>query len=100
MYELFEHTADLGLRVRAEDLNTLFAEAAACLFSAIVEDLGTVRTARPVTIELSGPDREFLLFDWLNQLLYHFDADHLVFSAFEVRVSVRGLAGVRWGGPA
>jgi len=99
MYELFEHTADLGLRVRAEDLNTLFAEAAACLFSAIVEDLGTVRTARPVTIELSGPDREFLLFDWLNQLLYHFDADHLVFSAFEVRVSDDGLSGVAWGEP-
>ena len=43
MYETFEHTADLGLRVRAADLDTLFAEAAACLFSAIVEDPATVR---------------------------------------------------------
>ena len=45
MYELFEHTADLGLRVIAPDLDTLFAEAGACLFSAVVEDLGTVRPA-------------------------------------------------------
>ena len=32
MYELFEHTADLGLRVRAADLDSLFNEAAQCLF--------------------------------------------------------------------
>ena len=42
MIEIFDHTADLGLRVRAADLDTLFAEAARALFSAIVEDLGTV----------------------------------------------------------
>ena len=42
MYELFEHTADLGLRVRAPDLDTLFAEAAAGLFSMIVEDIASV----------------------------------------------------------
>ena len=28
MYETFEHTADLGLRIRAASLNALFAEAA------------------------------------------------------------------------
>ena len=38
MYEFFEHTADLGLRVRAPDLNTLFAEAGTALFAAVVED--------------------------------------------------------------
>ncbi|MBC7854367.1 MAG: archease, partial [Pirellulaceae bacterium] len=34
MYELFEHTADLGLRATAPDLDTLFAEMGACLFAA------------------------------------------------------------------
>ena len=43
MYETFEHTADLGLRVRAPDLDTLFAEAAGALFAAIIEDPGTVQ---------------------------------------------------------
>ena len=36
----FEHTADLGLRVRAGDLDTLFAEAARALFAAIVARYG------------------------------------------------------------
>ena len=39
MYELFEHTADLGLRVEAQDLDALFRDAAEGLFSIIVEPL-------------------------------------------------------------
>ena len=91
MYELFEHTADLGLRVRAADLDTLFAEAAACLFSAVVEDPGSVRPATDVRIELAGTDREFLLFDWLKELLLRFEMDRMLFAAFDVQVSDSGL---------
>ena len=99
MYELFEHTADLGLRATAPDLDILFAEAAACLFSAIVEDLATVRPETAVTVELRGDDREYLLFDWLKELLYRFDAEHMVFAKFEVRVRDDGLTGIAWGEP-
>jgi len=99
MYELFEHTADLGLRVCAADMNTLFAEAAACLFSAVLEDIGSVRPHRLISFELSGTDREFLLFDWLRDLLLKFDEDHLVFGKFEVKVRDDGLTGTAWGEP-
>ncbi len=99
MHELFEHTADLGLRVRAADLNTLFAEAAECLFSAVLEDVGAVRPTQPVTVELAGMNREFLLFDWLRDLLLKCDEDHLVFGKFEVRVRDDGLTGTAWGEP-
>lgn len=99
MYELFEHTADLGLRARAADLNTLFAEAATCLFSAVVDDLSTVRPDAAVSIEVTGNDREYLLFDWLKELLYRFDAGHMVFRRFEVRVRDDGLSATAWGEP-
>jgi SHS2 domain-containing protein len=99
MYELFEHTADLGLRVRAADLNTLFAEAAACLFSAVLEDLGSVEARTHVTVELSGTNREFLLFDWLRDLLLKCEEDHIVFGRFEVQVRDDGLTGTAWGEP-
>src|SRR5262245_63848583 len=97
MFETFEHTADLGLRIRADDLDTLFAEAAAALFSAIVEDLGTVRPERELTVRLPADEREYLLFDWLKTLLYHFDVEHLLFSRFEVRLTDAGLEGHAWG---
>ena len=43
MHETFEHTADLGLRIRAADLDMLFVEAAQALFETIVLDLASVR---------------------------------------------------------
>lgn len=91
MHELFEHTADLGLRARAADLDALFAEAATCLVSAIVEDPAAIRPELEQTIELAGTDREYLLFDFLRELLYRFDAEHLLFGKFEVRVRPDGL---------
>jgi SHS2 domain-containing protein len=99
MYETFEHTADLGLRIRAADLNTLFAEAGQALFAAIVEDLGTVAPARQLDVTIAGTDREYLLFDWLKELLYHFDVEHLLLSRFEVRIGEDGLQGSAWGEP-
>jgi SHS2 domain-containing protein len=99
MYETFEHTADLGLRARAPDLDALFAEAAACLFSAIVEDLGTVRPLQRIDLRVEGTDREYLLFDWLRELLYRFDSRHLLLGRFEVRVGDAGLGGSAWGEP-
>lgn len=97
MYELFEHTADLGLRVRAADLDTLFAEAARALFAALVEDLDTVVASQRVEVRLPPDDREYLLFDWLKALLYHCDAEHLLLSRFEVHIGGDGLSGAAWG---
>jgi SHS2 domain-containing protein len=100
MYELFEHTADLGLRAAAPDLGTLFADMAKCLFSAVVEDLDAVKPETAVAIEVVGTDREFLLFDWLKELLYRFETDHMLFGRFEVRVRDDGLTATVWGEPS
>jgi SHS2 domain-containing protein len=91
MHEFFEHTADIGIRVRAADLETLFVEAATALFEAIVEDLDAVRPQRTVAVRVNGTDREYLLFDWLKELLYRFDAERLLFSRFTVKITPDGL---------
>ncbi|HYT94367.1 MAG TPA: archease [Gemmataceae bacterium] len=99
MHEVFEHTADLGLRIRAADLDTLFAEAAEALFSVMVEDLSSVRPLERLDVRLAADERDYLLFDWLRQLLYHFDTKHRLFSRFEVHVDDGGLTGTAWGEP-
>jgi len=99
MYETFDHTADLGLRVRAPDLDSLFVEAAQALFSTIVEDLSTVEPRQKIDVRLAADDREYLLFDWLKELLFHFDSAHLLFGRFEVQVDSNGLTGGAWGEP-
>ena len=91
MYEVFEHTADLGLRVRAPDLEGLFAEAGVGLFSVIVDNLDVVRADLTIDIRIEGRDPVYLLFDWLHELLVTFDTRRLVLSQFRVRVRPDGL---------
>lgn len=99
MHETFDHTADLGLRVRAPDLPGLMTEAARALFAAIVENPGAVEPRQEVRVELPPDDPEFLLFDWLNRLLYHFDSEHLLLSRFAVTLDEAGLHGTAQGEP-
>lgn len=99
MYETFEHTADLGLRIRAADLDTLFAEAGRALFATLVEDLDTVAAVQRLEVQLAGDDKDYLLFDWLRTLLYRFDAEHVLLSRFEAHVRDDGLTGAAWGEP-
>lgn len=99
MYETFDHTADLGLRIRAADLNTLFAEAGRALFSALVEDLDAVAPRQQLDLTIADSDREYLLFDWLKELLYRFEVEHLLLTRFSVNVGADGLQGSAWGEP-
>ena len=97
MYERFEHTADLGLRVRATDLDSLFAEAARGLFSVIVDDLERVQPTHQWEIQQKKEIAEDQLFDWLNELLFRFETQHLLFCKFAVHLTNKGLDAVAWG---
>jgi SHS2 domain-containing protein len=100
MYEIFEHTADLGLRVRAHTLDELFADAGRGLFQMIVANLEDVRPVEKVEFAIDGIAFDFLLFDWLNELLYTFESRQLLFSQFQVRVGDTGLIATCAGEPA
>jgi SHS2 domain-containing protein len=91
MFETFEHTADIGLRIRAPDINALFAEAGQGLFSLIVENPDSIRSQQRIEITLNSATIEDLLFDWLNELLYTFETRHLLLCRFDVRVEDHSL---------
>ncbi len=97
MYETFDHTADLGLRIRAADLNTLFAEAGSALFSTLVENPDAILPNQRLDVTIAGSDREYLLFDWLKELLYRFEVEHLLLTRFSVTIGTDGLQGSAWG---
>lgn len=99
MYETFDHTADLGLRARAASLDALFIDMAFALTASLVEDVRTVRPLQQVEIQVVGDDRELLLFDWLKELLYRFDTEHLLFCRYTVRITSPGLTATAWGEP-
>jgi SHS2 domain-containing protein len=99
MHETFEHTADLGLRIRAADPETLFAEAGEALMATLVEHPEAIEPRQEVSFTVSGEDREYLLFDWLNALLYQFETEHLVFRSFGVVLGPQGLQATARGEP-
>lgn len=91
MYEIFEHTADLGIRAKAATLDELFADAGRALFSVIVANLDAVRPVEVLEFEIAGEERDDLLFDWLAELLFVFDTRHVLISGFDVQVREDGV---------
>ncbi len=82
-FQLIEHTADVGLIAHGRNLAEAYANAAYGLFS-IIAELKTVREIESRRLEISEGDREALLFEWLNSLLYFFDVEMLLFKRFDI----------------
>jgi SHS2 domain-containing protein len=99
MHEVFEHTADLGLRIRSETLAALFEEAGTALFELMVDNMEVVQPLTQRQIHIEQQETELLFFDWLNELLYLSDAEQLVLCQFEVRINNNVVDANVWGEP-
>lgn len=77
-FELIEHTADMGLKAYGKNLAEAFVNAAYGMFS-IIAELDDFKEKETRRVEINGDDKESLLFEWLNTLLYYFDVEGLVF---------------------
>ncbi len=82
-FEIVNHTADVGIIAYGASMKEAFANAAKGLFSLITE-LDDVEEVMHRDIELTAPDQESLLVEWLNELIYLFDAENLLFKRFDI----------------
>ncbi len=82
-FEIIDHTADVGIIAYGADMSEAFANAAKALFSLITE-LDDVAEVEHRDIELTAPDQESLLVEWLNELIYLFDAEQIIFKRFDI----------------
>jgi SHS2 domain-containing protein len=85
--ELFEHTADIGVRVSAATLEQLFAEAGRAVASLTIENVDAIALREAVTIELEAEDLEGLFVDWLRELIYRFETGHLLLREFSIQLT-------------
>jgi SHS2 domain-containing protein len=91
-FEEISHTADWSARVWAQDLPSLFVEAARAMNSLA----GTVTGKSPrlkQTFESEAPDAESLLVAFLSELVYYQEQENLAFDAFELEVKSATLTG-------
>lgn len=91
MYEYFEHTADVGIHVEAADWPSLLADAGRGLFGLIVSDVSAIRPLQSLHLHVPGNEPEYLLFDWLTELLYLFESRRLLLCEFDVRMTADGV---------
>jgi len=82
-FEIIDHTADVGIIAYGGDIKQAFVNAARALFSLITE-LDNVEEVLYRDIEVTAPDEASLLVAWLNELIYLFDAENLIFNRFDI----------------
>ena len=104
--EPIDHTADIGADLEAGSLEALYERAAIAFCDAIVE-VDTVRPTWERRLRVQADDRELLMVEWLEELLFLFDTeDYLTSRArvilntldtgkLELRATVRGEAYAR-----
>jgi SHS2 domain-containing protein len=80
-WETFEHEADVGLVIRGSDGPQLFCEAGRALFS-LVCDLDKVEERGRYALTGEADSVEPLLVDWLNDLVFLFQARDVVCRRF------------------
>lgn len=81
-FEEIEHTADWAFRVRGHDLSDLFAKAASAMFALDAEAAEGECVSREIQVE--GMDRETLLINWLNELLYCSQTRRELYDDFDI----------------
>jgi len=98
-FEVIDHTADVGIVVRAATLRNLFETAAEGMFSFLI-DPRIVESRAWRERRVDADDREGLLVAWLNDLLVLLSAEEFVPKAFVVdEVSERRMRATVHGEP-
>ncbi len=72
-FTLLEHTADVGVVATGQTLGEALAWVAKGMLS-IIYDLDTVTPRDCLPVSVVSRDREALVVDWLNELLYQYEA--------------------------
>jgi len=101
-YELIEHTADIGIRVKGRDLKDLFCNAASAIFDIIAEKKPSRSGARKtIAIKQKADNLQELFVSWLNELLSLSAAKGIIFARFQIKkLSNRALEALAAGAGA
>ena len=83
-YELIEHTADIGIRVKGADFKELFKNAALAMFDIIAQKEKATGRPRETKINQKADDLEELFINWLNELLSLSATKELIFAGFKI----------------
>ena len=96
-WEHFPHDADIGVRGWGPTVEAAFEQAALAMTAAITD--AAVAPMQAVEVSCDAPDRELLLAEWLNTIIYEMAVRRMLFGEFAVRIDGTKLRGTLWGEP-
>ena len=82
-FEILDHTADVGIVAYGRDIEEVFCNAALALFSLITEP-ESIQEKSHFNLKVSSDERDSLLVEWMNELIYCFDTKHFLFNRFDI----------------
>ncbi len=82
-FEEIEHTADTAIRVRGESLERLLGNAALAMAGMLCEESSLSDECFQEPVEIFSGDREELLVEWLNELVFMAETKSFVFRRFD-----------------
>jgi tRNA nucleotidyltransferase (CCA-adding enzyme) len=97
-WEHFAHEADMGIRGIGTTLAEAFEQAALAM-TAVIADPESIEPRERIVIRCEASDRELLLAEWLNRLIYEMATRHMLFGRFAVRCQDTQLDAEAWGEP-
>ena len=97
-WEHFRHDADAGVRGIGDTPEAAYEQAALAL-TGLVTAVEQVHPEHVIEISCAAPDRELLLVDWLNALIYEMAVRRMLFSRFAVTLAGDRLEATAAGEP-
>jgi SHS2 domain-containing protein len=83
MFQLLEHTSDIGILARGSTREEALVEASRGLVSILV-DPAAFRPLEERFFKAPGSDDAAQVINWLNEILFFFDTEGMVFAEFSV----------------
>jgi Uncharacterized conserved protein len=93
-FELREHTADVAVEATGQDLGEAFAAVADGLAAAMCDSVPETGNHRQTTV--TAENREALLFDYLDRLIYERDTDRVLPVDNTATVEVANAESAAW----
>ena len=84
-YKLMEHTADVGIVATGNSFAEALAWAGEGMLRVMV-DLDQISPREQIEVSVKSADSESLVVDWLNELLYKYEAEGFIPRKFQLSV--------------
>lgn len=88
-YIFLEHTADIKFQAFGKNLNRAFENSALAMFNAMTNE--KIKAEKKKTIKIKGRDKENLLYNFLEELLFLLDTENFFLGKIKVKIDTEKL---------